>query len=164
MSFVFSDSCENHTTREKVLAKCSDKSLFSEYLCGSKATYWRFPCVDSQSNACTNMRYKPWRWWKKKRGQEAKFQETTQKEWACLLCGESFRGFWSYCPSVLSWPAQLEKIKARLSSDNFESENQTRNPWHAAGARWVAEYRFVLCFHALETVADWDYVPSVWKH
>ena len=32
MSFVCSDPCENGITREKVLAKCLDKSLFSEYL------------------------------------------------------------------------------------------------------------------------------------
>ena len=32
MSFVCSDSCENGITKEKVLAKCSGKSPFSEYL------------------------------------------------------------------------------------------------------------------------------------
>ena len=32
MSFICSDSCENGITKEKVLAKCSGKSLFSKYL------------------------------------------------------------------------------------------------------------------------------------
>ena len=32
MSFTCSVSCENGTTREKVLAKCSGKSPFSEYI------------------------------------------------------------------------------------------------------------------------------------
>ena len=44
MSFVCSDSCEIGITREKVLAKCSGKLPFLDYL-GFQSELWNFQCV-----------------------------------------------------------------------------------------------------------------------
>ena len=62
---------------------------------------------------------------KLKRGdQEAESQLKIQKEWECLHCGESFRGFGFYRPSVIKLAGPTWKTQARRSSDSSESEKK----------------------------------------
>ena len=80
-----SDSCENYcNTREKVPAKCSCKSPFSEYL-GTKtrvpnAMLWNFNMSNGQTRGT--------KWWKKKRGWRQNSKKGFEKnEHACSVEG-----------------------------------------------------------------------------
>ena len=99
MSFVCSDSYENGITKEKVHTKGSGKLPFSEYL-GFQSNGLEFSKCQILARTCATI------WWKKKRGQEAEFQERIRKELACLHRGGSFLGFGFHCPSVFrgGWP------------------------------------------------------------
>ena len=98
MSYACSDSCENMNciTREQVLAKCSGKPYFSEYL-WFQSDALEFSMCQMLGQTCGT------RWWKKKRGLRGRIPRKNSKQWAWLQRGgsSSFTGFESNSPSVV---------------------------------------------------------------
>ena len=128
MNFACSDPYENGITREKVLAKCSGKSPFSEsWYLGFHSDVLDFQCVkclDKHVEQDNGRKSGVW---------EAEFQKNYLKEWACLQCGGSFHG--------IMLPVHIQRWQARLGNSKLVyaltgMKVTSRNPWHATGAHW----------------------------
>ena len=92
MSFVCSDSCENGITKEKVLAKCSGKSPFSEYL-GFQSNGLEFSKCQILARTCATI------WWEKKRGSRSRIPRKDSKRMSMPASWREFLGFGFFCPS-----------------------------------------------------------------
>ena len=113
---------KRHSKREKVLAKCSDKSPFSMYV-GFQRNALEFSKCQMLGRTSWTM------WWRKSGGREAEFQERIRKEWASLQGGGSFRGFGLECPSVFKCGHHDLENSKLVSAPRVPKVS--RNSWHS---------------------------------
>ena len=144
-TFVCLDSCENGITREKLLAKCSGKSPFSD-ISGSKWRLWNFQCVKWVHKHVEHIEDDG----RKRDCCKAEFQGRIRKERECLHCGKNFSSFSLTfrlhcfdCIEALLWLHQSLSKHQQLNSSESNKQKQwtvqkvtDRNPKHTAWAHW----------------------------
>ena len=111
------------------LEKVPANHLF-ESISGSRATHWNFQSVQMHGQICRT------RWWKKRQGQHAEFQDRIGKEWSCLHCGGgSHTSFRFHCHAVFKSDLP-DSDKSMLDKALIVPKWTSSSPRHAAGAHW----------------------------